>query len=330
VQYLLKLSHFYSNLYLEKFNTPMKFKQSPSSVLMVRPSAFGYNSETAESNAFQQKGEMDSVEILKKAQTEFDRMVALLESHDVNVYVFPDLPMPKKPDAVFPNNWISFHEDGKVILYPMLAVNRRVERRQDIIDNLQKDFIINETIDLSAHELEGTFLEGTGSIIFDHANRIAYACRSPRTSENLFHQLCSTLNYRPVIFDSMDRNNKPIYHTNVMMAIGTKFVVICLDSIRNESNLDLVLDSFASTGHKVIALNYDQLENFAGNLFELETGNGDKGVLISDRAFKTLLPGQIDAITRSAEMIPVDIKTIETYGGGSVRCMVAGIHLKRK
>lgn len=304
----------------------MSSNQAPHSVLMIRPVAFGFNDETASSNSFQQNPD-DSFGTQNKAVEEFDRMVDLLRSHEIDVRVFDDSKTPIKPDVLFPNNWISFHADGKVILYPMLAENRRAERRMDIIEVLKSDFRITETIDLSGHEISDTFLEGTGSLVFDYVNRIAYACRSPRTDEQLVEKICALLRYKPIIFNAVDQRGQPVYHTNVMMCVGSKFVVICLDSILSESDQDLILDSFEQTGHKVVAISYDQMSAFAGNMIEVRCINNEPIVLLSSRAFNSLLPGQVDAISRHVDMIPIPIDTIEKIGGGSVRCMVAGIYL---
>lgn len=304
--------------------------QNPNSLLMVRPASFGYNSESAETNAFQVSDENDPVQISRLAVAEFDSMVELLRAHDIDVTVVDDTPTPPKPDAVFPNNWISFHQDGRVILYPMQPPSRRVERRLDIIEWLRKDYVISEVLDESTHEQNQFFLEGTGSLVFDHINRIAYACRSPRTNEELVKRICAHLNYKPIVFNAVDEKGVPIYHTNVMLCVGSKFVVICLDSIHSETDQDAVLDSFATTGHKVVAISYDQMRNFAGNMIEVRDKAGQPYVLMSQAAFDSLLPGQIDAISKFVEPLPIPIPTIERYGGGSVRCMVAGIHLKKR
>lgn len=301
----------------------MKFTQQPSKLFMVRPVSFGFNVETAQSNSFQ-KNETPPLTIVNE---EFDRMIDLLQAHEIDVTVFEDSAMPVKPDAVFPNNWISTHEDGTVVLYPMMAENRRLERRLDIVEYLQKNYDVKRVIDLSIHEKDGKFLEGTGSLVFDHINKIGYACRSQRTSENLVEKICHELDYKAVIFDSVDKDGRPIYHTNVMMGIGKKFAVICLDSIRSESDQDRVLDSFAQTDHKIIAISYEQMAAFAGNLIEVKSGSGEPVVLISQTAFQSLLPGQLNAISEFSDVLPISIPLIETIGGGSVRCMVAGIHL---
>jgi hypothetical protein len=293
--------------------------------MMVRPASFGFNPQTASSNVFQQK--LQDTET--GWQEEFERMVDLIRAHEIDVRVFEDTKASIKPDAIFPNNWISLHRDGTVVLYPMMAENRRSERRQDIVEALGRDYFVKKVIDLSGEELQGNYLEGTGSIVFDHVNSLAYACRSPRTSESLLKHLCSLINFKPVIFDAVDEANRPIYHTNVMMCVGEKFVIICLDSIRDEDQQEILLDHFNQTNHKVIAISYDQMKAFAGNMMEVVSVNHEQVVLLSQTAFHSLLPGQINAITQFAELLPLSVSTIEKIGGGSVRCMVAGIHLPR-
>ncbi len=299
--------------------------QAPHSIMMIRPAAFGFNTQTAASNAFQQSANDHAETIQQRAWDEFNRMVDLLESHDIDVHVFDDSSTVLKPDALFPNNWISFHPDGKVILYPMLAENRRLERRVDIIQTLKEEFLVQEIIDFTDHEKKNQFLEGTGSVVLDYVNNISYACRSPRTDETLVVRLCEQLGYKPIIFDAVDKNGLAIYHTNVLMCIGSKFAAVCLDAIHHDADQEVLLSGLAESNHKVIAISYEQMSAFAGNMIEVKSQNGEPFVILSSRAFHSLLPGQIDAITRFAEMIPISIDTIETYGGGSVRCMVAGI-----
>jgi hypothetical protein len=299
----------------------MKFQQQPHTLLMIRPKAFGFNEQTESSNAFQQKIKADY------ALTEFDRMVTLLDSHEVSVMVLDDTNDPIKPDAVFPNNWISMHENGLLILYPMMAENRRPERRNDVVDEIKKRFEVTTILDLSSEEINGNFLEGTGSIVFDHPHKIAYACRSPRTNETLIRFVCSKLSYTPIVFDAFDSNQKPIYHTNVLMAVADKFALLCLDAIRDDDDQEKLLDSFVRTGKKVIAISLAQMSAFAGNALEVTSRSGERYLLISKTALDALLPGQINAITQYVELLPVPIPTIEKVGGGSVRCMVAGIYL---
>ncbi|QOI98326.1 MAG: amidinotransferase [Flammeovirgaceae bacterium] len=299
--------------------------QAPASVFMVRPAAFGYNPDTAGSNMFQQPLESPvREEVRHKALLEFDRMVDLLRSHDIDVQVFDDTPQPVKPDAQFPNNWISLHEDGTLVLYPMLAPNRRSERRADIIDQLKKQFIINGVVDITGEEKQNRFLEGTGSLVFDYVNRIAYAARSSRTNEALVATVTNKLGFTSLIFNAVDEQKIPIYHTNVMMCVGSGFAVICLDAVRDDEDQELLLNSFLTTGHKVVAISYAQMRAFAGNMMEVRNRNNEPYVLLSEQAFNSLLPGQVNAISRFAEMIPIPIPTIEKYGGGSVRCMIAG------
>jgi hypothetical protein len=308
----------------------MKFTSGFTTLLMVRPAAFGYNTETAASNAFQMTGPHTHQAVSSAALAEFDAMTELLSSHDIDIKVYDDDPHLSLPDAVFPNNWITFHDDGKVIVYPMMAESRRKERRPLIIRDLADHFRITEVVDLSHEENEGRFLEGTGSLVFDYRNKLVYACKSPRTHPELVKKVAGTLGYRSIIFDAVDDQLLPVYHTNVVMNIGTKTAVICLDAIKNEEQQEILLESFSSTGHKVIAISYDQMKAFAGNMLEVLNKHGEPVVLMSQTTFQSLLPGQINAISAYADILPVKIPTIEKCGGGSVRCMVADIRLPVK
>jgi hypothetical protein len=296
---------------------------------LVRPVAFGYNPETAASNTFQKQPE-DSKMVQQRALMEFDEVINTLNKNSIPTIVVEDTPIPLTTDAVFPNNWITTHEDGKVILYPMVAPSRRNERREDIVDLLKERFHVGEVIDMSSRENQNEFLEGTGSIIFDHPNRVAFACHSDRTNEALLGNLCVSLNYKPILFDAVDENGLPIYHTNVMMWIGDSVAGICLDSIRSEEQQEIILSQLASSNHKVIALSYAQMNHFAGNMFEVQNASGERFILMSKTALDSLLPGQISEIEKHAEPLPLNIATIEESGGGSIRCMVAGIHLPQK
>lgn len=307
----------------------MKFSQAPSTILMVRPAAFGFNHQTAGTNAFQQEIASRPHEIQRLALSEFDRMVDTLIAHDIDVRVMNDSVLPEKPDAIFPNNWISFHQDGRVVLYPMLAENRRLERNTIIVESLSKDFRVSEVIDLSIYEAEDKFLEGTGSIIFDYVHKVAYASRSSRTDEFVFNEICKKLGFIPVLFKAVDEAGLPIYHTNVLMCVGTKFATVCLDAIKDDHDLEVLLNSFSRTGHQVIAISYAQMHAFAGNMIEVKTKGDEPVVLLSEAAFNSLLPGQLQGINKHAEVLPLSIPTIERYGGGSVRCMVAGIFLPK-
>jgi hypothetical protein len=297
--------------------------QAPSSCILVRPAAFGFNPETAGTNVFQQHTGPDVQSVRQRVAQEFDRMVECLRAHDVDVQVFDDTPQPVKPDALFPNNWILLHENGTVVLYPMMAPNRRTERRADIIDQLKTRFWVKSVIDFSAEERHGRFLEGTGSLVFDYVNHIGYACRSPRTNEHLVHRLAGRLGFKPLIFDAVDERGVAVYHTNVLMCVGARFAVICLDAIRQEKDQEAVLTSLHSTGHQVVAISHAQMKAFAGNMIEVINKRNEPLVLLSEQAYQSLLPGQLNAISRFAELLPLSIPTIERFGGGSVRCMVA-------
>jgi len=307
----------------------MKFSQAPSTVVMVRPASFGSNPQTASTNAFQNVLSASSDVIRQKSINEFDRMVDKLAAYDIDVIVIEDTANPEKPDAIFPNNWISFHEDGTVILYPMMAENRRLEKDLPVLDTIKSKFNIKEVLDYSDKALQNQFLEGTGSIVFDYENKIAYACRSDRTSETIFNDVCLKLGYRPILFDAVDEKGIAIYHTNVLMCVGTHFTVLCLDAIKRDEDQEVLLSLMAETNHKVVAISYQQLRLFAGNMIEVKTKSGEPVVLLSEQAFNSLLPGQIDAISKHADLLPLSIQTIEQFGGGSVRCMVAGVFNKK-
>jgi len=302
--------------------------QSTKNILLIRPSNFDFNSETEESNAFQIKVNESEEVIKQKAFAEFEVFASTLKSKGINVFVFDDTVLPAKPDAIFPNNWVTFHSDGTVILYPMFALNRRHERRQDIIESLKKNFKVSNVVDLSKYEKENKFLEGTGSIVFDHDSKIAYACLSPRTDKELFIRVCDYLHYKPVYFHSHDKAGKEIYHTNVMMCIGEKFAVICLDTITDKQERENVSHSLADTGHQLIEITFEQMNHFAGNMLAIQT-NDDKNILaLSQSSFDSLTTNQRQEIEKFCELVPLSIKTIETIGGGSARCMIAEVFLK--
>ncbi|MBI3219199.1 MAG: amidinotransferase [Bacteroidetes bacterium] len=289
---------------------------------MVRPAAFGYNAQTALTNSFQSELALASEEIQRNALAEFDAMVDLLRAKGVEVHVFHDTPTPPKPDAIFPNNWVSLHADGKLILYPMCTINRRWERRVEIIEEFKQKFSIQEVIDLSHYESDNRFLEGTGSIIFDHVHQVAYACLSPRTDRELFVEVCKLLNYEPIYFHSVNEKGQTIYHTNVMMAMGDEYVVICLDSIQDKQERKSVEEKLVQTHHKIISISLDQVNHFAGNMLQLQTTSGNKILVMSQRAYQSLSQLQIDKLGKYVELVSIAIPTIETIGGGSVRCMM--------
>lgn len=303
--------------------------QTTSNILLVRPASFGFNHQTSESNAFQHSINESHAAIQQKVNEEFNGFVATLQAKGLNVIVADDTKNPIKPDAIFPNNWTSFHADGTVVLYPMFAPNRRLERRLDIIETLKKQFKVTAIIDLAVYESDYKFLEGTGSIVFDHDNKIAYACLSPRTHQELLLQLCHYINYTPHYFFAYDENGKEIYHTNVMMCIGEKFAVICLQSITSINERHAVLTSLTKTGHEIIDISLEQMNHFAGNMLALQSGTGERLLALSQSAYDSLTLQQKEQLAKYCEFIPLPITTIETIGGGSARCMIAELFLPR-
>lgn len=305
--------------------------QTASTVLMVEPIAFGYNAQTAQNNYFQV--EQKDADIQTKALEEFNSFVDKLKSKGINVITVKDTLDPHTPDSIFPNNWVSFHNDGKVVLYPMFAPNRRVERRSDILEILKDSgFEITEIDDLSHFEDQEKFLEGTGSMIFDHDHKIAYGSVSLRLDEELFRQFCQKFGFRPVVFHSYQNagdQRLPIYHTNVMMCVADKFVVICLDCIDDELEREKVQEVIKSTGKEIIEISEDQLQQFAGNMLQVQNEAGDKFLVMSESAYKSLTAEQISAIEKYCEIIYSDLNTIETNGGGSARCMLAEVFLPK-
>jgi hypothetical protein len=241
--------------------------------------------------------------------------------------VIDDTPEPFTPDSIFPNNWVSFHAEGNIFLYPMQAENRRLERREDIIMRLEDRFAVNHIVDLSRHESEGKFLEGTGSMVLDRNNKIAYACISPRTDKDILDVFCAQTGYKTVCFDAFDEHNKAIYHTNVLMCIGTKFAVICLDSIVNPHEKIEVSESLKAGHKEIIEISFAQMNHFAGNMLEVQNKDGAYFIVMSTSAFKSLTEQQKKVLGNYGELIYSDINTIESNGGGSARCMIAEVHL---
>ena len=303
--------------------------QTASTVLMVEPIAFGYNAQTAENNYFQV--EQKDADIQTKALEEFNNFADKLKSKGINVISVKDTLEPHSPDSIFPNNWVSFHNDGKVVLYPMFAPNRRVERRTDILETLKvKGFEITEIEDLSHFENQQKFLEGTGSMIFDHDHKIAYGSVSLRLDEELFRQFCTKFGFRPVVFHSYQNaggERLPIYHTNVMMCVADKFVVICLECIDDELEREKVQEVIKSTQKEIIEISEDQMQQFAGNMLQVQNQAGEKFLVMSESAYRSLTAQQISAIEKYCEIIYSDLNTIETNGGGSARCMLAEVFL---
>ncbi len=308
----------------------MSERQSAAAVLMVRPAGFGFNEQTAASNEFQRRpaGAADAGQ--RAALLEFDALAAQLRAAGVQVLVGEDTPAPAKPDAVFPNNWLSLHADGTLVLYPMLAPNRRLERREALIQFVREagGFRITRSIDLTWHESQGRFLEGTGSLVLDRPARIAYAVRSPRTDPTVLAEFAQLLDYQVVSFDSLGPDGQPVYHTNVVMAVGTAFAVLCVESIPDSAQRAAVLASLRGAGREVIEITAAQMQDFAGNLLELSAPRGPL-IAISARAWEALRPAQRAQLERFGQVLPASIPTIERLGGGSVRCMLAEIHLPR-
>ena len=304
--------------------------QTTDTVLMIEPVAFGFNEQTAVNNYFQVQQEGN---VLDKALKEFNDFVEKLRAKDINVITIKDTLEPKTPDSIFPNNWVSFHADGKVVLYPMFAENRRLERRDDIINQIKEQFEVTEVIDYSGAEKDNLFLEGTGSMIFDHDNKLAYGSVSLRLDEGLFRKFCSDFGFQPVVFHSYQTAGEerlPIYHTNVMMCVADKFVVICLDCIDDESERNNVIETIKSSGKELIEISEDQMQNFAGNMLQVQNKSGEKFLVMSQSAYKSLNRDQVSAIEKYCEIIYSDLEVIETNGGGSARCMLAEVFLPKK
>ena len=304
-------------------------KQITNSILMIEPVAFGFNHQTAVNNYFQQKEVGAENDIQDRAYAEFTSMVAKLRANGVNVLVVKDTEQPHTPDSIFPNNWISFHEGGQVVLYPMFARNRRWERRNDILQLIEdKGSIVNNVDDFTFWEEQNKFLEGTGSMVLDRVHRVAYAALSERTNKSLFLQFCKVFDLKPIHFSAnqtVEIKRLPIYHTNVMMCIASEYAVVCLESIDSEKEYRTVVDSLISLGKEIITISEKQMHNFAGNMLQVENADGSQFLVMSQSAYDSLNQFQIYRLNAYNELIVVDIPTIEKVGGGSVRCMMAEI-----
>ena len=300
--------------------------QTTSNLLMIKPVAFGLNSQTAESNAFQNQN-ASQIDVQENAAKEFDDFVAILIQNKINVLVIEDTLKPHTPDAIFPNNWISFHEDGTIFLYPMQAENRRLERRMDLITEIKKQFKVTKIEDLSAFENEGVYLEGTGSVVLDRENKLAYACLSIRTQEKALAEFSDRSGYKVIKFDAVDQNKKAIYHTNVMMCVAEKFVVICLDSIIDEDEKESLIATIKKTNKEIIPISWTQMNQFSGNMLAVKNADNQSFLVMSESAYSALTETQIQRISKYSSIIYSPLKTIEENGGGSARCMMAEIHL---
>jgi hypothetical protein len=299
--------------------------QTTSKVLMIRPLHFVYNAETAVNNSFQVKGDQEN--LTEKAVQEFDKFVNALQNQGIDVTVVEDSPDPHTPDAIFPNNWISFHPSGIYCLYPMFAPNRRKERKSEVISIIQKKFHYDHLVDFTDYESENLFLEGTGSMVLDREKQLAYACLSPRTNEVVLKDFCNKLNYQAVMFHAVDESGQAVYHTNVMMCVADRYVVICLDSITDSSEKKYVEETILRSGKELIRINSSQMNQFAGNMLQLENERKEKILVMSSAAWNALLPAQMEKLTKYNSILHSSLREIETNGGGSARCMIAEIHL---
>jgi len=309
-------------------------QQTTNTIVMVRPASFRMNEQTAVNNYYQQKlSGMLPASINAKAQEEFDAFVHKLQSVGVEVVVIEDTKEPDTPDALFPNNWISFHENGDVAIYPMFAENRRLERREDVLEMLEeKGFVIENVIDYSEAEEEEIFLEGTGSMILDRQHRKAYCALSPRADEELFIEFCEDFEYTPVLFEAnqaVDGKREAIYHTNVMMCVAETFAVVCLDSIDDKKEKKNLLKHLKSDGKEVIAISEQQVTRFAGNMLQVRGNNDERYLIMSTSAYESLTNQQLKSLEKHTKIVHSSLQTIETCGGGSARCMMAEVFLPK-
>ncbi|SHI63664.1 citrulline utilization hydrolase CtlX [Flavobacterium haoranii] len=308
--------------------------QTTNTILMIRPVAFRMNEQTAVNNYYQKVlDNLTPATVNAKAQAEFDAYVEKLRSVGVNVVVVDDTLDPDTPDSIFPNNWISFHETGDVVLYPMFAENRRLERREDVLDILEESgFQINEIMDYTSAEEDNIFLEGTGSIILDRANEIAYCALSPRADEELFIEFCEDFEYNPIIFEAfqtVEGERKHIYHTNVMMCIAETFAVICADCIDDKAERKMVLESLKNNGKEIILITEAQVNNFAGNMLQVRGANDERFLVMSNAAYQSLTKNQVTKIEKHCKIVYASLDIIEACGGGSARCMMAEVFLPK-
>lgn len=304
--------------------------QITDTILMVRPRHFGYNPETANNNSFQtNEGSLSREAISEKARKEFDAFTEKLRKAGIRILVVEDSDEPVKTDAVFPNNWFTTHQDGTLVTYPMFSPIRRTERQMYVIEQLSKAHQIRRWVHLEDKELEERFLEGTGSMILDRVHRVVYACRSIRTDEGLIDEFCRWMGFEMVLFDAYDQVGIPIYHTNVMMALGLTYVVICVEAIHNEVHRLHLTECFERTGKEIITITLDQMNAFAGNMLQVRSAEDPTTnyLVMSEQAFRSLTPEQVERIERHSNILYSSLDTIETYGGGSARCMMAEVFL---
>lgn len=302
-----------------------------STILMIRPGAFGPNAETAENNFFQATIELvDPITIQQSALEEFNNMVSLLRQHEIDVIVIDDTPKPVKPSAVFPNNWLSTSPEGIISVFPLFAPSRRQEKREDILQLLAEKFKVKDVQDWSEYEAEGKFLEGTGSMVIDHDTKVIYACYSPRTDVSVLEKFSNTNGYRAIVFLATDKNGHPVYHTNIVMTLGEDFAVLCEEAIEEEWELIAVRQLLESSGHDIIRISKEQMHAFAGNMLQVKNSRGEKFLVMSQTAFDSLTKLQLNELSARTILLPVPVPVIEQTEGGSVRCMTAEIFLERR
>lgn len=300
-------------------------------ILMVRPANFGFNIETASNNAFQIKDlSLNSKEIAANAIVEFDGYVSKLRAVGIEVMVIQDSEKPIKPDAVFPNNWVSFHASKTMITYPMFSPKRQLERSAEVLKVIKNEFCVEREVNYESFENESIFLEGTGSMIFDREYKIAYACESVRTDKELFYKFCEENNFDPVLFQAQDKNGVPVYHTNVIMCVAHDFVVICMEAIKSKEEQEVLLEKFKKTGKEVLDISFDQVLQFAGNMIQLKNKDEEKYLVMSSCAYHSLTKQQLDFLSQKTKIVHAPLPTIEKYGGGSARCMIAEVFLNKK
>ena len=295
-------------------------------ILMIRPVNFGFNAETAVNNAFQVAGQ--DAQAQQKAQKEFDDFAGILRNNGVDVTIVNDTPEPHTPDSIFPNNWISFHADGTVCLYPMFAENRRKERKPQVLAKMKERFIVSRTLDFTHYEKDQLFLEGTGSMVLDRDLKIAYACLSPRTDKTVLLEWCRAMDYQPIVFEAVDAGGKPVYHTNVLMCVADRYVVICLDSLPQEAERELVRNTIDQSGKELIDITLEQMNQFAGNMLQVASVQGETLLVMSTRAYESLTPEQVNRLRSYNRIIHAPLHIIEINGGGSARCMMAEVFLE--
>jgi len=304
--------------------------QVTDTILMIRPASFGYNSETAVNNFFQSRTSEEQEKLQRAALTEFDGMVQALLNNEIEVLVVNDTPVPPKPDAIFPNNWLATSPEGIVSVFPLFAQNRRAEKRDDILKMLAEKFIVKDIHDWSEYEPEGKFLEGTGSMVMDYDDKVIYACYSPRTDLSVLEKFANANGYRAIVFLATDKDGNAVYHTNVVMTVGEKFAILCEEAIEEEWELIAIRQLLETTEHEIILITREQMHAFAGNMLEVKNKKGENFLVMSQRAFDVLTTEQKEKLSIFSKLLPIAVPTIEKVEGGSVRCMMMEIFLEKK